>query len=64
MNFKVECGVMKVGNSIVMVLPQIICKNYGIKVTKKKMKLTVYINDNGIIIPKKTIYDDKGKKRK
>jgi len=50
MPLKFECGVMKVGNSIVMVLPKSLCDNFGIK---EKTKLTVHASDDGLVIPLK-----------
>jgi len=50
MAFKIDCGVMKVGNSIVMVLPKSLCENFGIK---EKTKLQVLATENGLFIPLK-----------
>lgn len=52
---KFECGIMKVGNSIVMVLPKSLCDNYGIKIVsdKEKNKLQVLATDSGMFIPLK-----------
>ncbi len=45
-----ECGVMKVGNSTVMVLPKSLCDNFGIK---EKTKLPVLATENGLFVPLK-----------
>lgn len=50
MAFKFDCGVMKVGNSIVLVLPKSLCDNFGIK---DKMRLSVLATESGMIIPLK-----------
>jgi len=50
MAFKFDCGVMKVGNSTVMVLPKSLCDNFGIK---EKTKLQVLATESGIFIPLK-----------
>ncbi len=53
---KFECGIMKVGNSTVMVLPKSLCDNFGIKPAEKKekpVKLPVLATENGIFIPLK-----------
>ena len=47
---KFECGVMKVGNSTVMVLPKSLCHNFGIK---KNTKLQVLATENGLYVPLK-----------
>ncbi|MHB8547425.1 MAG: hypothetical protein ACYDAJ_11730 [Nitrosotalea sp.] len=58
MALKFECGIMKVGNSTVMVLPKSLCDNFGIKPadTEKKqkpVKLQVLATENGMFIPLK-----------
>lgn len=50
MVFKFECGVMKVGNSHVMVLPKSLRENYGIK---EQDKLQVLATESGLFIPLK-----------
>ena len=58
MAYKIDCGVMKVGNSMVMVLPKSLCENFGIK---DKMRLQVLATDGGFFIPlkqKKELKDD------
>jgi len=56
MALKFECGIMKVGNSTVMVLPKSLCDNFGIKPAEKKekpVKLQVLATENGMFIPLK-----------
>lgn len=48
---KVESGVMKVGNSLVMSLPVVLVQNYFFK---KGEKVSVYCTDDGIFIPRKS----------
>ena len=36
MAIKFECGIMKVGNRTVIVLPKSLCDNYGISQRKKR----------------------------
>ena len=53
---KFECGIMKVGNSTVMVLPKSLCDNFGIKAAEKNkepVKLRVLATESGLFIPLK-----------
>ena len=56
MALKFDCGIMKVGNSTVMVLPKSLCDNFGIKVAEKNqepVKLRVLATESGLFIPLK-----------
>ncbi|HJW19405.1 MAG TPA: hypothetical protein VJ571_02465 [Candidatus Nitrosotalea sp.] len=50
MTVTAEGRIMKVGNSLVMVLPKIVCDNY--KLSKGEV-LQIAMTDNGIFIPVK-----------
>jgi len=59
MIFVVKCGIIKVGNSLTMVLPKVLINNYKIK---KGKKLKILCTENGIIIQVGKRYDKKVKK--
>jgi antitoxin component of MazEF toxin-antitoxin module len=48
MTVTAEGRIMKVGNSLVMVLPKIVCDNYSLE---KGNVLNIAMTDNGIFIP-------------
>jgi len=50
MNFKLNCGVMKVGNSLALALPVSLCENFGIK---KGDRLDIIYTQQGLLIPHK-----------
>ena len=49
---KVESKLMKVGNSMAIILPTVVCQNYGLK---KGESMTLALHEDGIIIPKSMI---------
>jgi len=50
MTVTAEGRIMKVGNSLVLVLPKTVCDNYGLK---KGTSLEIAMTDSGLFIPAK-----------
>lgn len=47
---RVEAGVMKVGNSLVLTLPKVLCQNYFFKIGEK---VSIHCTDDALVIVRK-----------